>query len=86
MEKCQVSQKLDQIIESNMKAHFIMIQQEIIFTPCTMQEPEVDPEKKVECNKHTFDQNELGLNNRKAAGSEAGLAPQLWQCVARNSA
>lgn len=39
--------------------------------------PEEDPEMKVEHYKRTFDQNEeLGLNDMKTEGYEAGLAPQ----------
>jgi hypothetical protein len=39
--------------------------------------PEDDPEMKVERYKRTFDQNEeLGLNDMKTEGYEAGLAPQ----------
>ncbi|XP_032141341.1 zinc finger protein ZPR1 isoform X3 [Sapajus apella] len=78
MEKLQeFSQKMDQIIEGNMKAHFIMDDPAGNSYLQNVYAPEDDPEMKVERYKRTFDQNEeLGLNDMKTEGYEAGLAPQ----------
>ncbi|XP_012513800.1 PREDICTED: zinc finger protein ZPR1 [Propithecus coquereli] len=73
----EFSQKLDQIIEGNMKAHFIMDDPAGNSYLQNVYAPEDDPEMKVERYKRTFDQNEeLGLNDMKTEGYEAGLAPQ----------
>uniref|UniRef100_A0A8C9PUW4 Zinc finger protein ZPR1 n=1 Tax=Spermophilus dauricus TaxID=99837 RepID=A0A8C9PUW4_SPEDA len=73
----EFSQKLDQIIEGNMKAHFIMNDPAGNSYLQNVYAPEEDPEMKVERYKRTFDQNEeLGLNDMKTEGYEAGLAPQ----------
>ncbi|KAL0626839.1 Zinc finger protein ZPR1 [Plecturocebus cupreus] len=78
MEKLQeFSQKMDQIIEGNLKAHFIMDDPAGNSYLQNVYAPEDDPEMKVERYKRTFDQNEeLGLNDMKTEGYEAGLAPQ----------
>uniref|UniRef100_A0A2K6NHL5 Zinc finger ZPR1-type domain-containing protein n=1 Tax=Rhinopithecus roxellana TaxID=61622 RepID=A0A2K6NHL5_RHIRO len=66
----EFSQKMDQIIEGNMKTHFIMDDPNVYA-------PEDDPEMKVEHYKCTSDQNEeLRLSDIKTEGYEAGLAPQ----------
>uniref|UniRef100_A0A8C5XI29 Zinc finger ZPR1-type domain-containing protein n=1 Tax=Microcebus murinus TaxID=30608 RepID=A0A8C5XI29_MICMU len=73
----EFSQKLDQIIEGNMKAHFIMDDPAGNSYLQNVYAPEDDPEMKVERYECTFDQNEeLGLNDMKIEGYEAGLAPQ----------
>ncbi|PNI66159.1 ZPR1 isoform 5, partial [Pan troglodytes] len=73
----EFSQKMDQIIEGNMKAHFIMDDPAGNSYLQNVYAPEDDPEMKVERYKRTFDQNEeLGLNDMKTEGYEAGLAPQ----------
>ncbi|XP_047374013.1 zinc finger protein ZPR1 isoform X2 [Sciurus carolinensis] len=73
----EFSQKLDQIIEGNMKAHFIMNDPAGNSYLQNVYAPEEDPEMKVERYKRTFDQNEeLGLNDMKTEGYETGLAPQ----------
>uniref|UniRef100_A0A8C8ZLV0 Zinc finger protein ZPR1 n=1 Tax=Prolemur simus TaxID=1328070 RepID=A0A8C8ZLV0_PROSS len=73
----EFSQKLDQIIEGNVKAHFIMDDPAGNSYLQNVYAPEDDPEMKVERYKRTFDQNEeLGLNDMKTEGYEAGLAPQ----------
>ncbi|XP_003794817.1 zinc finger protein ZPR1 [Otolemur garnettii] len=73
----EFSQKLDQIIEGNTKAHFIMDDPAGNSYLQNVYAPEDDPEMKVEHYKRTFDQNEeLGLNDMKTEGYEAGLAPQ----------
>ncbi|EHB11532.1 Zinc finger protein ZPR1 [Heterocephalus glaber] len=73
----EFSQKLDQIIEGGMKAHFIMNDPAGNSYLQNMYAPEDDPEMKVEHYKRTFDQNEeLGLNDMKTEGYEAGLSPQ----------
>uniref|UniRef100_A0A2I3RN75 Zinc finger protein 259 n=1 Tax=Pan troglodytes TaxID=9598 RepID=A0A2I3RN75_PANTR len=65
------------IIEGNMKAHFIMDDPAGNSYLQNVYAPEDDPEMKVERYKRTFDQNEeLGLNDMKTEGYEAGLAPQ----------
>ncbi|XP_025784965.1 zinc finger protein ZPR1 isoform X1 [Puma concolor] len=78
MEKLrEFSQKLDQILEGNMKAHFIMNDPAGNSYLQNVYAPEDDPEMKVEHYKRTFDQNEeLGLNDMKTEGYETGLAPQ----------
>ncbi|XP_042763224.1 zinc finger protein ZPR1 isoform X1 [Panthera pardus] len=78
MEKLQeFSQKLDQILEGNVKAHFIMNDPAGNSYLQNVYAPEDDPEMKVEHYKRTFDQNEeLGLNDMKTEGYETGLAPQ----------
>ncbi|KAF0886169.1 zinc finger protein ZPR1 [Crocuta crocuta] len=78
MEKLQeFSQKLDQILEGNMKAHLIMNDPAGNSYLQNVYAPEDDPEMKVEHYKRTFDQNEeLGLNDMKTEGYETGLAPQ----------
>ncbi|XP_052615109.1 zinc finger protein ZPR1 [Peromyscus californicus insignis] len=71
------SQKLEQIIEGKMKAHFIMNDPAGNSYLQNVYAPEDDPEMKVERYKRTFDQNEeLGLNDMKTEGYEEGLAPQ----------
>lgn len=73
----EFSQKLGQIIEGKMKAHFIMNDPAGNSYLQNVYAPEDDPEMKVERYKRTFDQNEeLGLNDMKTEGYEAGLAPQ----------
>ncbi|XP_006890869.1 PREDICTED: zinc finger protein ZPR1 [Elephantulus edwardii] len=73
----EFTQKLDQIIEGNMKAHFIMDDPAGNSYLQNVYAPEEDPEMKVERYKRTFDQNEeLGLNDMKTEGYESGLAPQ----------
>ncbi|KAM5245658.1 zinc finger protein ZPR1 [Ctenodactylus gundi] len=73
----EFSQKLDQIIEGNMKAHFVMNDPAGNSYLQNVYAPEDDPEMEVERYKRTFDQNEeLGLNDMKTEGYEAGLAPQ----------
>ncbi|XP_012629146.2 zinc finger protein ZPR1 [Microcebus murinus] len=73
----EFSQKLDQIIDGNMKAHFIMDDPAGNSYLQNVYAPEDDPEMKVEPYKRTFDQNEeLGLNDMKTEGYEAELAPQ----------
>uniref|UniRef100_A0A8I5NPZ6 Zinc finger protein ZPR1 n=1 Tax=Papio anubis TaxID=9555 RepID=A0A8I5NPZ6_PAPAN len=73
----EFSQKMDQIIEGNMKAHFIMDDPAGNSYLQNVYAPEDDPEMKVERYKRTFDQNEeLGLNDMKTEGYEAGLASQ----------
>ncbi|KAK2099506.1 hypothetical protein P7K49_020854 [Saguinus oedipus] len=73
----EFSQKMDQIIEGNMKAHFILDDPAGNSYLQNVYAPEDDPEMKVERYKRTFDQNEeLGLNDMKTEGYEAGLAPQ----------
>uniref|UniRef100_A0A2K6EJ17 Zinc finger protein ZPR1 n=1 Tax=Propithecus coquereli TaxID=379532 RepID=A0A2K6EJ17_PROCO len=73
----EFSQKLDQIIEGNMKAHFVMDDPAGNSYLQNVYAPQDDPEMKVERYKCTFDQNEeLGLNDMKTEGYEAGLAPQ----------
>ncbi|XP_030187289.1 zinc finger protein ZPR1 [Lynx canadensis] len=78
MEKLrEFSQKLDQILEGNVKAHFIMNDPAGNSYLQNVYAPEDDPEMKVEHYKRTFDQNEeLGLNDMKTEGYETGLAPQ----------
>ncbi|XP_034864888.1 zinc finger protein ZPR1 [Mirounga leonina] len=78
MEKLQeFSRKLDQILQGNMKAHFIMNDPAGNSYLQNLYAPEDDPEMKVEHYKRTFDQNEeLGLNDMKTEGYETGLAPQ----------
>ncbi|GAB1294164.1 Zinc finger protein ZPR1 [Apodemus speciosus] len=73
----EFSQKLGQIIEGKMKAHFIMNDPAGNSYLQNVYAPEDDPEMKVERYKRTFDQNEeLGLNDMKTEGYEAGQAPQ----------
>lgn len=73
----EFSQKLEQIIEGKMKAHFIMNDPAGNSYLQNVYAPEDDPEMKVERYKRTFDQNEeLGLNDMKTEGYEEGLAPQ----------
>nr|XP_013011059.1 zinc finger protein ZPR1 [Cavia porcellus] len=73
----EFSQKLDQIIEGSVKAHFIMNDPAGNSYLQNMYAPEDDPEMKVEHYERTFDQNEeLGLNDMKTEGYEAGLSPQ----------
>uniref|UniRef100_A0A8C4FH00 Zinc finger protein 259 n=1 Tax=Catagonus wagneri TaxID=51154 RepID=A0A8C4FH00_9CETA len=73
----EFSQKLDQILEGNMKAHFIMDDPAGNSYLQNVYAPEDDPEMKVEQYKRTFDQNEeLGLNDMKTEGYETGLAAQ----------
>ncbi|XP_044775291.1 zinc finger protein ZPR1 isoform X2 [Neomonachus schauinslandi] len=78
MEKLQeFSRKLDQILQGNMKAHFIMNDPAGNSYLQNLYAPEDDPQMKVEHYKRTFDQNEeLGLNDMKTEGYETGLAPQ----------
>ncbi|XP_043435338.1 zinc finger protein ZPR1 isoform X1 [Prionailurus bengalensis] len=78
MEKLwEFSQKLDQILEGNVKAHFIMNDPAGNSYLQNVYAPEDDPEMKVEHYKRTFDQNEeLGLNDMKTEGYETGLVPQ----------
>ncbi|XP_006743519.1 zinc finger protein ZPR1 isoform X2 [Leptonychotes weddellii] len=78
MEKLQeFSRKLDQIVQGNMKAHFIMNDPAGNSYLQNLYAPEDDPQMKVEHYKRTFDQNEeLGLNDMKTEGYETGLAPQ----------
>ncbi|CAD7689995.1 unnamed protein product [Nyctereutes procyonoides] len=78
MEKLQeFSQKLDQILQGNMKAHFIMNDPAGNSYLQNVYAPEDDPQMKVEHYKRTFDQNEeLGLNDMKTEGYETGPAPQ----------
>lgn len=73
----EFSQKLGQIIEGKMKAHFIMNDPAGNSYLQNVYAPEDDPEMKVERYKRSFDQNEeLGLNDMKTEGYEADLAPQ----------
>ncbi|XP_070282199.1 zinc finger protein ZPR1 isoform X1 [Myotis yumanensis] len=73
----EFSQKLDQIMEGKMKAHFIMNDPAGNSYLQNVYAPEEDPEMKVERYKRTFDQNEeLGLNDMKTEGYETGLAPR----------
>ncbi|XP_027435280.1 zinc finger protein ZPR1 isoform X1 [Zalophus californianus] len=78
VEKLQeFSWKLDQILQGNMKAHFIMNDPAGNSYFQNVYAPEDDPQMKVEHYKRTFDQNEeLGLNDMKTEGYETGLAPQ----------
>ncbi|XP_032283843.1 zinc finger protein ZPR1 [Phoca vitulina] len=78
MEKLQeFSRKLDQILQGDMKAHFIMNDPAGNSYLQNLYAPEDDPQMKVEHYKRTFDQNEeLGLNDMKTEGYETGLAPQ----------
>uniref|UniRef100_A0A8C0JLR5 Zinc finger protein ZPR1 n=1 Tax=Canis lupus dingo TaxID=286419 RepID=A0A8C0JLR5_CANLU len=78
MEKLQeFSQKLDQILQGNMKAHFIMNDPAGNSYLQNVYAPEDDPQMKVEHYKRTFDQNEeLGLNDMKTEGYDTGPAPQ----------
>ncbi|XP_014323809.1 zinc finger protein ZPR1 isoform X2 [Myotis lucifugus] len=67
----------DLIMEGKMKAHFIMNDPAGNSYLQNVYAPEDDPEMKVERYKRTFDQNEeLGLNDMKTEGYEAGLAPR----------
>ncbi|XP_037361522.1 zinc finger protein ZPR1 [Talpa occidentalis] len=73
----EFSQKLDQILAGNMKAHFIMDDPAGNSYLQNIYAPEDDPEMKMEHYERTFDQNEdLGLNDMKTEGYETGLAPQ----------
>ncbi|XP_036848620.2 zinc finger protein ZPR1 isoform X2 [Manis javanica] len=73
----EFSQKLDQILEGNMKACFIMNDPAGNSYLQNVYAPEDDPEMKVERYERTFDQNEeLGLNDMKTEGYETDLAPQ----------
>lgn len=73
----EFSQKLDQILEGNLKVHFVMNDPAGNSYLQNVYAPEDDPEMKVERYKRTFDQNEeLGLNDMKTEGYETGLAPQ----------
>ncbi|XP_006833912.1 PREDICTED: zinc finger protein ZPR1 [Chrysochloris asiatica] len=73
----EFSNKLDQIIKGNMKAHFVMDDPAGNSYLQNVYAPEDDPEMKVERYKRTFDQNEeLGLNDMKTEGYETDLAPQ----------
>ncbi|KAJ8780095.1 hypothetical protein J1605_011890 [Eschrichtius robustus] len=73
----EFSQKLDQVLEGNMKAHFVMDDPAGNSYLQNVYAPEDDPEMKVEHYKRTFDQNEeLGLNDMKTEGYETGLASQ----------
>ncbi|XP_054580868.1 zinc finger protein ZPR1 [Eptesicus fuscus] len=78
MDKLQeFSQKLDQIMEGKMKAHFIMNDPAGNSYLQNVYAPEDDPEMKVEHYKRTFDQNEeLGLNDMRTEGYETGVAPR----------
>nr|XP_054097599.1 zinc finger protein ZPR1 isoform X3 [Callithrix jacchus] len=70
-------QKMDQIIDGDVRAHLIMDDPAGNSYLQNVYAPEDDPEMKVERYKRTFDQNEeLGLNDMKTEGYEAGLAPQ----------
>ncbi|XP_032328567.1 zinc finger protein ZPR1 isoform X2 [Camelus ferus] len=71
----EFSQKLDQILDGDMKAHFVMDDPAGNSYLQNVYAPEDDPEMKVEHYKRTFDQNEeLGLNDMKTEGYETGLA------------
>ncbi|XP_023446780.1 zinc finger protein ZPR1 isoform X2 [Dasypus novemcinctus] len=73
----EFSWRLDQIIEGNVKAHFIMDDPAGNSYLQNVYAPEDDPEMKVEHYKRTFNQNEeLGLNDMQTEGYETGLAPQ----------
>ncbi|XP_069411357.1 zinc finger protein ZPR1 isoform X2 [Ovis canadensis] len=73
----EFSQKLDQILEGILKAHFIMDDPAGNSYLQNVYAPEDDPEMKVEHYKRTFDQNEeLGLNDMKTEGYETGLPAQ----------
>uniref|UniRef100_A0A4X2M2M1 Zinc finger protein ZPR1 n=1 Tax=Vombatus ursinus TaxID=29139 RepID=A0A4X2M2M1_VOMUR len=73
----EFSQKLNQIIEGKMNAHFILDDPAGNSYLQNAYAPEDDPEMKVERYKRTFDQNEeLGLNDMKTEGYETGLASQ----------
>ncbi|XP_022368936.1 zinc finger protein ZPR1 isoform X2 [Enhydra lutris kenyoni] len=78
MEKLQeFSRKLDQILQGDMKAHFIMNDPAGNSYFQNVYAPEDDPQMKVEHYERTFAQNEeLGLNDMKTEGYETGLAPQ----------
>ncbi|XP_054097599.2 zinc finger protein ZPR1 isoform X3 [Callithrix jacchus] len=70
-------QKMDQIIDGDVRAHLIMDDPAGNSYLQNVYAPEDDPEMTVERYKRTFDQNEeLGLNDMKTEGYEAGLAPQ----------
>ncbi|XP_019063758.1 zinc finger protein ZPR1 isoform X2 [Fukomys damarensis] len=72
-----MTRDLLKIIEGGMKAHFIMNDPAGNSYLQNVYAPEDDPEMKVEHYKRTFDQNEeLGLNDMKTEGYEAGLSPQ----------
>ncbi|CAK6448748.1 unnamed protein product [Pipistrellus nathusii] len=73
----EFSQKLDQIMEGKMKAHFIMNDPAGNSYLQNVYAPEDDPEMKVEHYKRTFDQNEeLGLNDMRTEGYETGAGPR----------
>ncbi|XP_047547666.1 zinc finger protein ZPR1 [Lutra lutra] len=78
MEKLQeFSRKLDQILQGDMKAHFIMNDPAGNSYFQNVYAPEDDPQMKVEHYERTFAQNEeLGLNDMKTEGYDTGLAPQ----------
>ncbi|XP_045870689.1 zinc finger protein ZPR1 [Meles meles] len=78
MEKLQeFSRKLDQILQGDMKAHFIMNDPAGNSYFQNVYAPEDDPQMMVEHYERTFAQNEeLGLNDMKTEGYETGLAPQ----------
>ncbi|XP_032213296.1 zinc finger protein ZPR1 [Mustela erminea] len=78
IEKLQeFSRKLDQILQGDMKAHFIMNDPAGNSYFQNVYAPEDDPHMKVEHYERTFAQNEeLGLNDMKTEGYETGLAPQ----------
>ncbi|XP_036921562.1 zinc finger protein ZPR1 isoform X2 [Sturnira hondurensis] len=73
----EFSQRVDQIIEGKMKAHFIMNDPAGNSYLQNVYAPEDDPEMKVEYYERTFEQNEeLGLNDMRTEGYETSLAPQ----------
>ncbi|XP_014464340.1 zinc finger protein ZPR1 [Alligator mississippiensis] len=74
VEKLQeFGRKLQQIMEGQMEAHFIMDDSAGNSYLQNVYAPEEDPELKVEHYKRTFEQNEeLGLNDMKTEGYEAG--------------
>ncbi|XP_048199847.1 zinc finger protein ZPR1 [Perognathus longimembris pacificus] len=73
----EFSEKLDQIIQGKVKAHFIMNDPAGNSYLQNLYAPEDDPEMKTEQYKRTFEQNEdLGLNDMRTEGYEADQAPQ----------
>ncbi|XP_037008768.1 zinc finger protein ZPR1 isoform X3 [Artibeus jamaicensis] len=73
----EFSQRVDQIIEGKMKAHFIMNDPAGNSYLQNVYAPEDDPEMKVEYYERTFEQNEeLGLNDMRTEGYETSLVPQ----------
>ncbi|KAF6107232.1 ZPR1 zinc finger [Phyllostomus discolor] len=73
----EFSQRVDQIIEGKMKAHFIMNDPAGNSYLQNVYAPEDDPEMKVEYYERTFEQNEeLGLNDMRTEDYATSMAPQ----------